>query len=673
MQNDNSYSWSKYADEIIYAVMPWIAFACLALLVLVMASLIRCLKCMCCKGKSKDRGNGIKNLFVAISFLVTLLALACCAFIIFYSDAAYQSYQQLQCAAGRIPYGLLDGNDNYQWMGLRPASLKVNDVKTFMDSQYSSLTLDLWENTEWLSSAQPDFDKAINIYYENFTDATVPSPNPEAPNEIITSFTSNMGPLNQQTTFAGSINAEYYYKISPILTIMTELFAASMYSADNIENIVNELDLASSNLNTFISGSDKVNNRVDDWIVNNQSTVKDSWRGFSLGMVVWGWFICIGVLLTVSAQALNKPMLAHGLCCFWFFIGFISLLGFMLSATVLAVGLVTDNTCGLLDDLFTESGLAKYNMIIPSDIVPYLQICLNGDGDLYEVLNIIQPLTYITNLTELDTELGHYDISHSLGNFLSFQYNQANITWSRNYSNALEKNTNVEDTADYNLALLNNYTNNFTIDSTQATCTPNFSSDQWVFNKNDCDISYNYIDSTVPTSQLGEKTCLVILEWSSEQVKSRYEPYLTCTYFNALGNYTEIINAYHSSLGSFQSAWDILYLKIQYALNGIEALIENTVGKLIAQNGKINNYFDSETQIAPLVSDISGPDGLLTKLNCIFIHEYSKTLKKTMCTNSMEAMYQMFIYIFILSFLMLVLELVNLYLSVALLKREENN
>ena len=39
-----------------------------------------------------------------------------------------------------------------------------------------------------------------------------------------------------------------------------------------------------------------------------------------------------------------------------------------------------------------------------------------------------------------------------------------------------------------------------------------------------------------------------------------------------------------------------------------------------------------------------------------------------MCDNSLENAYQVFVFVFLLSFLMLLMELVNLYLSRALLK-----
>ena len=454
---------------------------------------------MCCKEKIKNRGDTVKNVFVAISFLVTLLAIGCCALIIYYSDAGYQSYQQLQCSAGRIPYDLLAGNQADEWMGLEPAQASVQSINTFMNSDYARITDQLWTGQEWLGTANKDFGSALDKYLSDFEGATVNSPNPESASPIDTSFAANMGPINDVTSFAGSIEADYQIGIEPILLLMQEIFLGSEYGVKNIGEITSQLTSASENLGTFISGNTKVNSNINSWIVDNQSSVKDYWRGFSLGVVLWGWFICVGALITVSAQALNKPSLARGLCCFWIATGVFALIGFALSAAILAAGIVTDNSCGLLDDLFTETGLAKYNIIIPEDIVPYMNVCLNGNGDLQEVLNIATALYYVSNLTGYETSLQGYTITPALANLKSFQYNQANITASMDYADIPASGTAIEDTPDYNLNMLNSLTDNYTTDNFQNTCTTNFASDLWVLAISQCPEDYTYLPATAPT------------------------------------------------------------------------------------------------------------------------------------------------------------------------------
>ena len=114
MENDSNYSWDQYYEKIIYTVMPWIGFAILAFVILVLIIIIKCVTCKCCyKKKIKASGDLIQKIFILIASIVTVVALICCIFIIYFSDAAYQSYQQLQCASGRIPYELLNGARRY--------------------------------------------------------------------------------------------------------------------------------------------------------------------------------------------------------------------------------------------------------------------------------------------------------------------------------------------------------------------------------------------------------------------------------------------------------------------------------------------------------------------------------------------------------------------------------
>ena len=259
---------------------------------------------------------------------------------------------------------------------------------------------------------------------------------------------------------------------------MNILLVESNTTASDTSQITNLLKESDDNLKTFISGNKKVNGNIDDWVINNQDTVRDSWRGFSLGVVLWGWFICIGALITISAQALEKPNLAKGLCCFWLFAGIVSLLGFILAVATLAVGLVTDNSCGLLKDILKPGGIDKYNVIIPSDIEQYMNECLYKNGDISLTINLIEPLSYVTNLTNYEAELQKYNINPSLGSFQSISYNEINILNSTSYSNIASSDTNPQDTPDNSLVEFNKFTNSLATDSYQTTCTTNFSKDQ---------------------------------------------------------------------------------------------------------------------------------------------------------------------------------------------------
>jgi hypothetical protein len=95
------------------------------------------------------------------------------------------------------------------------------------------------------------------------------------------------------------------------------------------------------------------------------------------------------------------------------------------------------------------------------------------------------------------------------------------------------------------------------------------------------------------------------------------------------------------------------------------------VNHLVQQRVNIHNYFFDPDQLGQVYDKVLGDEGLVKMLNCKFVRKYMKTLKKSFCDNARESIYQVFIFIFVLSFFLIMLEFVNLYLSRALLKPEE--
>ena len=370
----------------------------------------------------------------------------------------------------------------------------------------------------------------------------------------------------------------------------------------------------------------------------------------------------------MAARALKTPKLANGLCCFWLFAGFFSLIGFTVSAAILVVGIVTNDSCGLLDGLFTTTGLSTYSYIFPTNTVNYLNACFNDYGNIDSILGINNSLSFLDEFKSIESNLLTFPIDESLANFKSIDDNFQQISYLVNYLGIAAFNVVSENTPDYNIIQLNSYTNKNTQNNHQSSCSK-FTYDNWVFNQSNCE-SYSYVASSNPTQSLGAKSCLVINEWTDTDVESRYNNYLVCSDLGEFGTYLQTIQSYQTALKAYQNSVTGLYLNLIRGMMKIQANLNSETSDIIIQNSKIIIYFNSENGINPLISETIGPNGLLNLLNCSFVSPYSTTLKDSMCNNSVQSTYQIFVYIFILSFLLLILELVNLYLSRALLKKD---
>jgi hypothetical protein len=664
MKSTNSYTWEDYGRDILNTAMPWIAFACLAFLILILAILIRCIKSLCFVRKIKERGDFFRNLAVVFSFLVTFLALGCCGFIIHYVDAAFQSYMQLQCAAGRIPYQLLNGNPNKQWQGLSTTRQLVTNLSEMVGNQFAPETQQLWANTDWLTNANNDFSSNLYEFYNTYSNVTVMSPNPMNSTDVPLKYTTNLGPPGNGKSFTGEIENEYMSKVYQILGTMEQLKVGSLIASEDVKEVVGGLNSAVGEIDEFIKGSNKVKSDLDSWLVDNHSTVKAYWRGFTIGIVVWGWFICLGVLITVSAQALNKPKLANFLCCYWLAAGISAVLGFVLTVFVLSAGILSDDSCGLMGQLLTSQGLATYTLIIPEYYYKYINTCLNENGDINNILQIAANLSAINSIYNAAQGLQTMNITPGLADFQSIAANQQQINLLSTYKDIYASGVAENSTADFNLNQLNLYTNSEENLSYQDYCVGNYTVDMWSYQN--CPAEYILVDPIFPTQNLGNKSCLVVGNWTGEQVSQRYAEFLDCNHSTAVGDYVQTIGAYQSAIRGFITEISNVGAEMTDGLAQVNRTITQNVNNAVVQNGKIQGYIAPDAMGQIIVEENS----LLAGINCSFARPLAVTLKKSFCNNSKESMYQVFVYLFILSFLMILLEFVNLYLSRALLKRE---
>ena len=661
MTNYNSYSWSDYEYDIVHAALPWIAFAILAFVILIIAIVIRFLRCMCCKQQIKEKGRCIKLTCVVIAFIITLLSLLACSFIIYYSDQTFQSIQQVQCVGGKFPYVLKHGDQEKGWGGMDQIHESTSNITTALTSNYNQSTTQLWAGTNWLKDET--FLKPIQDYFENYQDETVTSPYPYAKHVTLTNYTENVGPLNETSTWTGMILAEYSKKVAPIVYEMLKIKNITQYINLHLKDTISFSQDVDEKVEGYYNGTNEVHDNIEHWIINYMPQIIESWRGFTFWVVVWGWFICIGVLITVYSQAMSKYYLAHGLCCFWLFTGMVAVIGFLASAGTLAVGLVTRDSCGLIDHLFTNDGIDKYDIIIPKELAPLTKECIIGEGNMIPVLNLTTFLSAFQNISQSYSILSSSSISPSLGLFNSIQLNIKQLLPPINYSSVHASSVFQVDQANYNLNELNKFTNNLTTNNWQYSCTEEFS-DLWVFYKDQCG-TYTYIEPG--DGKIGGKFCLVVNEWPLGQVQKRYQD-LDCSESTSLGDYTESIFLSVDGLKDFVDSVDKLFGKMLQDMENINKTLEGLVGNLVLQYQKIGVYLQSSDQILYLMESTVGKKGLSNSLQCKIISNYKSEIEKSMCDNSLENAYQVFVFVFLLSFLMLLMELVNLYLSRALLK-----
>lgn len=163
----------------------------------------------------------------------------------------------------------------------------------------------------------------------------------------------------------------------------------------------------------------------------------------------------------------------------------------------------------MLDDFLSPDGYIKYNVLIPGDIENYINICLNGNGNFQQNINLTEFLSVFLIMAETYKTLSNCNLSSDLANFTIITNSILSLQHPIYYINAISSNIRIDYLPSINLLELNKYTNAYSNSSYQIYCS-NQAYNQWVFSSTDCSEEYLYISNKDPKKLLGSKLCLVI-------------------------------------------------------------------------------------------------------------------------------------------------------------------
>lgn len=114
------------------------------------------------------------------------------------------------------------------------------------------------------------------------------------------------------------------------------------------------------------------------------------------------------------------------------------------------------DSCGFAQDAVTTEGLEKYSVLIPANISGYLNVCLNGDGDLANYTNLDQDLSFAFSVLNFSDAFTDYDINSTfLTTFASINFNLELVDIKKQgYLNISDPTVDVEDQPATNLNTL---------------------------------------------------------------------------------------------------------------------------------------------------------------------------------------------------------------------------
>jgi hypothetical protein len=631
MDGDDDYSWDDYARDTALIVVPWAALAVLAMLIWLVPGSIR----RCCKVKSEPSVRVKVGLLIATGVMLSG-AMVFASVNLKFLDDAYEGYQQAQCAAYRVPYDVVYGSsyNKTTWGGLDYCIDLLQEIIVLLDSEYTPASEIAFANTTWLELQPEETYAEIFRYYWVYKNLTVESPDPTQPgSSISTEYTYDLGPPNQLLTYTGSIYEEVRTKLGPLIFLLKEIKETSLTSLYFMGYINNTLSATETALIDLRQDMDKLHNNIVTWLIDHRSQAKATWLFLSFSsllIVAMGLTIVMSLAMVVQFRV---KKLTASLYSSWYIAGLASIIGLVLMAYMVGISVVMYDYCELGEDVTTTEGLSKYDNLVPSTAVRYLNVCFNGDGNLAKYLHIDEYLVFVNLLLKFYTQLSKLDIDRDyLTDLVSLAYNQDKIA-----SSLAFLNVSASALATQTLAELNSWSDYSVEDSYQkAECknkTATF--DNWVEQVEYCKAGYQLVNATLPQDLLGEECCLVVDQWDDLQTLTRYSD-LDCRQLSSeFRTVAATIAAYRGQYSNYMASVTSLFSAIELSFTGLAFKIETLANNTASLAESVEEFYVSINQTLTLIS--SETDGLENVLNCSFLKQIRDQLKIGACENLMPS------------------------------------
>ena len=472
-----------------------------------------CICCKCCKCIPSICLNCPNIMIIGAIILCGLVLINC---FIGYSEnsSILNGIYGFGCSVLKIEQHLINGDDYKSekpyWAGINEIVNKLEETKNEISSLQAK-TNKVKSQLNDIESSFSDFVQNLTIEYDTRKGQMVKNPNPDE-GKFEPEYLSLYGPHTVKETALWLINEELSgFKTESLDTINTiigtiDIAEKAKEISGNIENVSNSINKYVNDIDTTIGNQireyDDAFDQIDSFSRVAMNTL------FSINLVI-GLSLGASLILILCCKCGNLI-----LCINWFFLYALMILSFLLGATFGLIGSFFQDISGGASNILKD--LSKIN--IDKEYKEIIDICLHGNGDLAQsnLLNITFDTSIIDNIYNLEN-----NITSGINEIEKYQFKSVE-TNEEKYLQIKSKPKEFVMNLTLALSEIQNYVDSSSSSTYVSAETPKY--DEWEINIQDC--KYNYLSPKSSVRILVEEnpvySCLVITEWSLEDIKARY-------------------------------------------------------------------------------------------------------------------------------------------------------
>ena len=663
---------SKYIFQYIWHTGKYVFFLILLIIIIILTiyySIATCIRCCtesccnffnfeCCKNKCLK-----KTICILIPF-VYLIVFVLAMFSIGSAALTVQRFSGAICVGLQLVDTFIEGdrrNVHPKWGGVKIVSTVLGDLGNLTSMNNQEMVNNINNNKKRYSQKSEEWIQYLKDSYERNKDKNFTIKNPkmkstDTEEEIAISPVHSVkwGPYNQSGTILSEIynsDVENAAQINHVISTFEQyLYGFLGCDYDELGNLIcTEKSKVSNLLNTGAEIIDQIEEpmsniktKVTTPVQNIYDQVNSTVMGIFGVVIAFVIIYCILVECLLSVFCCTKKCKCVAGClkwvlCFIYYTSiFIVIIGFVLGIVIGVLGCLVKNMTQVIEYITSTENLNSTKPMIfgKHKYLSYLDVCLNGNGDMAEELKLIDSFDSIDNITDIsdDTETLKNETNTTspyIDNYIDYFKNL-----NKAYLNYPYYNVDGNEVTLFNVTErineINNYVSGEYSDNKEDSCLIN---ETWATETTKEGYTY---DNTYPPASHDSHYLIYLYEDqlynNTVDFNTRYQnacptnnhPYTTVSAasskFSALfkdikdkiGS-DEFSKAYSDDLNKlndiFSQKNDYLIKSLEYATYPIDR-IENTVSKYI-----------------------SGKDNIFSLLNCKFVGENKLLLMHVLYTS----------------------------------------
>ena len=604
-------------------------------------SLIRCFFC-CCDVK-------IKKILNTIFFIGTILCFGLGIIFAIYGTvsvfALFESLDDASCSIFKIIIETLNGQETInkpKWSGIDGVNeILVNlgnavlaSMTNYKESfQNAKSNLDN-EKKDWESNYLDKFYKE-NISTLNFSIEGPLFSNKQSSsyNNIIPEYVKNYGPYTKSNTLLHSLNAEYNTLTKGIYNVLDKVSA--LINTSLTESVSNKLNKTTNDIiilgENFYTLAEEI---ADPWM-NIQDKIRNICQNISKAISIIILLICFGIIIvlyvlkTKKLSQNNNCILKAIFYTIYNILFIFTIIVFILFGFICIVGAIAKDCSSVGHYIFSEENLLSDNprVIKNGTSSSYMNICINGNGDLKSAFGFDNSMEALDELYNLGNTIKEFSDSIS-SKTTSLIINAFNLNdYEKKYLNFKYYDSNGNEQNLYSIIdEMNKYTKYD--EYTYQDVDNNYYDEMWsIYQININGYSYSNIINSNQVSFNSKQLLCIYDNWNETNLEGRYKENIKLKSTKGYDSVSEGVSTIYIILNNLKNGNANIYKIVKEVTLKLSEKYSSIISLVISA---LSSSIDAINPLTNVISEFLGygNNSIYSIMNCAFIGYDVKFLLK---------------------------------------------